>query len=408
MSAMTEDKTSMVRQHDESRGQILIIVALGLVAMVAMVGLVVDGGYAWGKQRDTQNASDAAAEAGAVVLAHRLGGATKLDLDVDNAVDAAAAANGVTVQGAYYTDVNGDLVDPAGAVVTTEAAAARVGDGIIPTGAQGVRAVGSQTFDTFLVRVIGVQQLTAITPATAVSGFLTDVCSAESGCDVIPITFPVTVVSCDGLNNPAPVQPSQFWQVTGQVITIPLCKNGPGNVGWIDWSPTAGGTSELEDSILNPDNPPIELPSWKFITSTGNINTQYIYDAINTKYAGKVVQIPQFDSTCDDTPTGPFVTDCPVGHVGGNGAQQWYHIPQFSAFQLCGPTVPACVAAGYTKGAYNNNGSERVCGNISYGSNDTSTSCLAGIFVRFVSKGTVGPGTGTTSGTASIGVQLIR
>ena len=41
-------------------------------------------------------------------------------------------------------------------------------------------------------------------------------------------------------------QHADFWQVTGQVITIPLCKNGPGNVGWIDWSPTAGGTSELE------------------------------------------------------------------------------------------------------------------------------------------------------------------
>ncbi len=62
------------RAEDEPRGQILIIVAAALVIMVAMTGLVVDGGYAWGQQRDNQNAADAASEAGAVVLAEKLTG----------------------------------------------------------------------------------------------------------------------------------------------------------------------------------------------------------------------------------------------------------------------------------------------------------------------------------------------
>ena len=390
------------------RGQILVIVAGGLLVLVAMVGLVIDGGYAWGKQRDTQNAADAAAEAGATVLAERLGGATKTDADVRTAINLVSSENGFSPPAAYYTLVDGTMVNAGGSTVANESAAARVGDGIIPPTAQGVRAIATQTFDTFLMRVVGFNQLTASAPATAVSGFITDVCAASSGCDVIPVTFPVTVVSCDGLNNPAPVNPPQFWQVTGQIVSIPLCKNGPGNVGWIDWTPTAGGTSELEDSILTPDNPPIELPSWQYITSTGNINTQYIYDAINDTYAGKVVQIPQFDSTCDTEPSGPLVMDCPAGSVGGNGAQQWYHLPQFAGFQLCGPDIPECTALGYTKGAYNNNGSENVCGNIPYGSNDTSTSCLVGRFVRFITRGTVGAGTGSSSGTSAIGVQLIH
>ena len=36
------------RRDTDERGQILVIVALGLVVMVAMVGIVIDGGYAWG------------------------------------------------------------------------------------------------------------------------------------------------------------------------------------------------------------------------------------------------------------------------------------------------------------------------------------------------------------------------
>ena len=47
----------------DERGQVLVIVAGALVALIAMVGLVIDGGYAWGQQRDTQNGADAAAKA---------------------------------------------------------------------------------------------------------------------------------------------------------------------------------------------------------------------------------------------------------------------------------------------------------------------------------------------------------
>ncbi|HEX7069347.1 MAG TPA: pilus assembly protein TadG-related protein, partial [Rhodothermales bacterium] len=63
------------RASEDERGQILVIVAAGMVILVALVGLVIDGGFAWGRQRDTQNAADAAALAGATVMAERLAGA---------------------------------------------------------------------------------------------------------------------------------------------------------------------------------------------------------------------------------------------------------------------------------------------------------------------------------------------
>ena len=47
------------------RGQIIVIFALALVAMIAMVGLILDGGAAFAHRRDEQTASDLAALAGA-------------------------------------------------------------------------------------------------------------------------------------------------------------------------------------------------------------------------------------------------------------------------------------------------------------------------------------------------------
>ena len=47
------------------QGQIIVIFALGLVAMIAMVGLVLDGGSTYAQRRGQQNAADLAALAGA-------------------------------------------------------------------------------------------------------------------------------------------------------------------------------------------------------------------------------------------------------------------------------------------------------------------------------------------------------
>lgn len=405
------------RKPREERGQVVVIVALGMVVMVAMVGLVIDGGFAWGRQRDTQNAADAAALAGATVMAERLAGAepVRTDFDVNTAVNLAFSNNAVDRDAVYYTNITGDMLTPGGSITTNESAAARVGDGTIPVGAAGVLSRGRQTFPTFLMRVIGFNESTTTAPATAVAGYLNEVCAAESGCDVIPITLPVTILECNNTGNtPTAYDPPSFWQVTDTPISIPLCGNGPGNVGWIDWYPgTAGcdgttseGLPEVECEILEPNNPPISLPSWQKITQTGNPNATYIEDALNTRYAGAIVRIPQFDGTCAAEPTGTSLSGCDPAYVGGGGTNQWYHLPQFASFQFCGPDIPECVAAGTPKGAYIN-GTNPICSTLDYASTGV-TSCLVGRFVKFITEGTVGPGTGSGSSTDAIGVQLIR
>ena len=43
-----------------------------MIVALMLSALVVDGGFAWAQERITQNASDAASEAGAVVLAEKM------------------------------------------------------------------------------------------------------------------------------------------------------------------------------------------------------------------------------------------------------------------------------------------------------------------------------------------------
>lgn len=406
------DQRTRAGRHE--RGQVLVIVAIAMVTLVAMVGLVVDGGYAWGKQRDTQNAADASAKAGAVKLAENLAGKdpANFDADVLAAMSDTAVANVVGMPNAYYTDLAGNLLNTAGGLATGTGDAAHVGGGSIPPGAAGVRSVADQTFDTFLVRVIGFNQLTASADATAVAGYLAS-CELSAGCIVLPVTVPVTVLACDSQNDPAPVTDSDgdkiLWTSPSDPLSIPLCRNGPGNVGWLDWTPPGGGTSELIDAILTPSNIYLKWPGWYFITSTGNVNSKGVEDAINT-YAGDPVLIPQFDLTCDATPTGPGVTDCPAGHVGGNGQNQWYHLAGMSTFQLCSNDpakgMPECDIPGpknFTQGAYITGNDKATCD-----TGNGSTSCLAGKFVEIVYEGDVQAAPGVNGASSVVGIQLIE
>src|SRR6188508_3090332 len=107
-------RSTPARESGE-RGQVLVIVAAGLIAMVGMVGLVIDVGNAWGQQRDSQNASDSASEAGALLLAQNLPflaadppqAVPNTNSDVAAAVIAALDANGVDIEEAWYTNFTG-------------------------------------------------------------------------------------------------------------------------------------------------------------------------------------------------------------------------------------------------------------------------------------------------------------
>jgi hypothetical protein len=454
MSATTRAKertmAAIVRtaRHDpREAGQALVVMVGVMLLSIAILAVIIDGGNVVTQQRMTQTGADSTAEAGAIVLASRLAGASTpaggWDNEVASKMLASAAANEITISAAYYTDIcgiplksNGDAaVNPDG--TENLSAALEVGKGGLPGGSAttpdcpsltvgpvaGVLVLAERTVGAYVARTIGVPSFQVSTRAAAVAGYLQGTCGSSQGdyCAVFPVTIPTNTVECDP--NGDPVLGNQEWD-WNEVITVPLCKAAPGNVGWLDWDPPAGGAEEITCSTVNPDNPAIMLPSWQYVAQTGNTNgggtcadeeTGVVYEGVEEamrKYDGQIILVPQFDLTCrtdnaDPDPdssepaiyTGPNY-GCPNSPGGGNGQNIWYRMPSFAYFELCEPSDPDC---GGRHGAYiqGDNSAECDTGN-------GATACLVGKFTDILSTGTVGPGIGSGTGMKALGVQLIR
>lgn len=389
------------RAEESERGQVLVIVAVGMIVFIAMVGLVIDGGNAWGQQRETQNGADAAAKAGATVVQQSLTGATVDGDDVACATDATAVANGVELESAEYTTFDGT---PLGVQV------GGCGSGTaIPPTAQGVLATTTQEFDTFIMGVVGFSQLNARADATAVVGIVEDICPASEGCGVLPVTFPRTLDTCDGTSRQTIGEDE--WEVlnteNGDVLDasnlaiMPLCKKGPGAVGWLDY-----GCGNLANHITNPCNDEIPIPSWEQ-THPGNPNN--LEDELGA-FAGPtpglaededlVVRIPVHDFSCsEERDDEDLITDCPsYPDWSGSGNNFYFHIPYWVGFKLDGAYV---------------GGSDPECNELpgtplDVGGNG-ATGCLKGWFVAlYEAPGSIVIGPITPATTEPTGIVLVN
>lgn len=376
------------RRHSSS-GQALAILALSVAVVLAATALVIDGGNAMAQQRGTQNAADAAALAGAVVIAERMGGADRDDDDVETALENAFDNNDADMLTSHYVSFNGTVVGTVGS------------EGSIPNDADGVRATGERSFDTFLASIAGQPNWDAQAQATALAGSLRGLCSAADGCGVMPVTYSIPITSCDGSNRPLRIGvdwalvslETALADTTGEYESIvPLCKNGPGGVGWLDMG--CGGN--LADEISNPCNGPFDIPTW-IQTSTGNVNS--VEDELE-QYVGTVITVPMFDATCRDVPTTGLPADCTDP---GNGSNLWYHIPRFAKFLL----DEVHVQGGNSDECNSEPGGPPVGGN-------GGTSCFKGWFVRYIMHGRVGEFEGCDVSDVQcmeepiLGVQLVR
>jgi Flp pilus assembly protein TadG len=400
-----------------SGGQILVIFVVGLLAIIAMVSLVIEGGNLFAQQRIAQNGSDSAATAGAITVAEKLSGKTRTDQDVFNAVKNSADANQLAAYNAIYTD---DTGHPIGANVQNLAQP-------IPAAARGVQVGGDRTAGTTFARILGINSLTASAEATVVAGPLSLQCVADAdGCTLLPLTFPVKVFECNGKGEllpngqwigapPPPGDGSGYWPIVGAenlpggtipgtdgntangdentMAILPLCKGAgesSGAFGWLDLAPGMN----LADEITGPLNTTLDLPDW-FQTQPGNPNS--VEDELMA-YWHQPVLIPLYNQACREDPGDTDQCNLPgVDPVGNN---TWYYVHTLGVFYLDqvlvqGSDVNKCASAP---------GSPLVPVTTGTG----FLGCVKGWFVNYVTAGPIVPGGDIIPGSTPIGIQMIR
>ncbi|MCC7354464.1 MAG: pilus assembly protein [Anaerolineae bacterium] len=179
------------REH----GQDLVIFALALPVLLAMLALVVDGGFAYAQRRRMQTAADAAALAGGRVIGLAQGSA-----QVAAAVNQYAFNNSAASASWQYIN-----------------------------GGNGIRVNTQRTFNTFFAGLAGVPTMTAAATADVSLSYL-----CETG-----NLLPIIVYDWD-------FEYGQEYEIWDTAV------DAPGSFGWVDWHNSGGGNDELTLDILDP------------------------------------------------------------------------------------------------------------------------------------------------------------
>ena len=165
-------KTSRCNSDGRNRGagapgQIIAVFALSIMAMVALLALIFDGGNIYLQRRTAQNAADAAALAGARALQQAIGPS---DSTISSEICKYALANAFGVPPgatAYFVGTNGTT--NAGGI-TLPAGCSGSSPNTITNGLSGVHVDITIDVTTYLAGVIGFRNLTVRAASTAQVG----------------------------------------------------------------------------------------------------------------------------------------------------------------------------------------------------------------------------------------------
>ncbi len=244
------------RTHHASRGQILILVAGAIVAMVGMVGLATDLGYNFAQRRTMQNAADAGALAGAHTLSRRASGGPSVLSDVRSAVvsNKLGGSTPSVTSCTYVDDTDKDLGNCSL---------------VVPATATGVHVSVRESHDTFFIRAIPGAPTSLSTAATAIAHVQQLKTPPADGpflvCGVNPkiVSGPsntniLTKVGSNWVLNPAAVSssPTDTSAPTFQVYGPQVSQCGLGN-------------SSYKGLALGDQNDGLSVPNW-FYYSTGD------------------------------------------------------------------------------------------------------------------------------------------
>lgn len=200
-------------------GQVMVLFALTLAALVLAVAVVVDGGYAYAQRRASQNAADFAAMAGTRIVAESLTGeppGAGTAQNVEAAIKSVLAANDAGLVSAQYVDDTGASL---GSVV---------GASTVPNGAFGVVVSAETDWQPFLLGLLGVTTWAATSTATAITP------GSTSGGGVLPVGLK------DGTYDGLEACPVVEIDACAQSLTKAQL-NIPGGFGWLKFGLDGNG-----------------------------------------------------------------------------------------------------------------------------------------------------------------------
>ena len=251
------------------RGQIIVIFALALVAMIAMVGLILDGGAAFAHRRDEQTASDLAALAGANAFLVNYDQPLTRDAAAVSAARESARLNGYE-HGVGGISVGVSIDTTAGARVTVD-----------------IDAPHQNTF----ARIVGANSWQIATTATAETGF------PDTAIGAGPMLFNVGAFDTDdGAPLPQygdPDNPFTFSHGQGLSGDAPA---GPDYMSWTDYTGETNDNTSIVRNIVRGEMPvDVTLDRGQYIGQHNNGEHADLFDEVDTWLAGMDIPVPIVD-----------------------------------------------------------------------------------------------------------------
>jgi Tfp pilus assembly protein PilX len=271
---------------DAERGQILVIFALTITAVIAMVGLVLDSGSAFSQRRSEQNAADLAALAGANAYMNTE------DTVAARTAAAIAGARASAIKNGYTNGVGGSTVD---VVVTLQSSGADVKVNL------------TDDHPNSFARIIpGQESWDVSVTATAWAGVI------DTAIGAAPWTMHIDAFKADGSPKYGVSNPQNF--VTNTSGSGPQCPDYPTNgldMAWTDFNGFNNvNSSEVKDILDGTDvvTATFDLTDGgQYLGQQNNGCHSTLWSDTNDELAGRAVPVPIVgpptapETTCKDT-----------------------------------------------------------------------------------------------------------
>lgn len=271
-------------EADRERGQILVLFALGLVVMIGMVGLVLDGGDTFAQRRKEQNAADLSAIAGANAYLNTNGNVAARTSAAQAAAVAAATRNG------YTSGVNG-------AVIPTPAVT------LLQSGARVTVSITAPHVNTF-ARVLGANVWNVSVTAAADTG------SVDTAVGAAPWTMNINAFNADGSPKYDVNNPQQFNETNDDYATSAL------DIAWTDFNGANNVNTNEVRNIIDGTN---------VVTATFQ-DGQYLGQHNNGNHTALYTDVQQYLAMGDPIPvpvTGPGPCNAPQQSAAGGCFLGW-------------------------------------------------------------------------------------